>query len=165
MSNPKSILFVDTMIILEAHRTGCWASLTGSYDVRTVEKVKEEALRGRKNRSEYIEVDAVEFDSRIHVETVTASQIVAASIEHERLAYLDDGEKHLLAYLLSIDRMTTDFKVSTADKAAILAACAIGMMDQLVSLEELVRPGTLTVPLKTNYSRTFLSEERTKYLL
>ncbi|MBE0643506.1 MAG: hypothetical protein IH600_05460 [Bacteroidetes bacterium] len=165
MSNPKPIVLVDTMIIFEAHRTGCWASLTGSYDIRTVEKVLEEALRGRKNREGYIEVNAEDFGTKVIVETVTELQLLQAFIENEQLAYLDDGEKHLLTHLLSFDRSTSEFQVSTADKAAIHAACRLGLTDHLVALEELVRTGTLQIALKSQYTRSFLSAEKTKFLL
>lgn len=74
-------------------------------------------------------------------------------------------EKHLLAYLLTGDLANIDFQICTADKAAIKAICVSGMMDKLVSLEELVRAGTLQTPLKTQYTKTFLSEQKTKFLL
>lgn len=35
------VVFVDTNVIIEAHRTGCWEALVGSYDVHTVETVAE----------------------------------------------------------------------------------------------------------------------------
>jgi len=39
-------VFVDTNIILEAVRTGCWMALTTTFSIETVEKCIEEALTG-----------------------------------------------------------------------------------------------------------------------
>jgi hypothetical protein len=63
MSNGKlKIVFVDTNVIIEAHRTGCWKALAASYDIHTVEAVREESLRRPKGDIDYIPIDAAVFD-------------------------------------------------------------------------------------------------------
>lgn len=165
MPRPKKVVFVDTMIIFEAHRTGCWASLTGSYDLRTVEKVREESLRGRKTREDYIKVDNADFGAKVLLAEVNDGQLASAYMKCEDLAMLDDGEKHLLACVYSLAPDERPLLLTTADKAAIRVACALGLVDNLVSLEELARPGTLKLPLKSQYSSEFLSDVKTTFLL
>ncbi|MBO4123014.1 hypothetical protein J5T34_19995 [Cupriavidus gilardii] len=46
----KVRVFVDTNIILEAFRTGCWAAICERYAIETVEKCVEEALTGDLSR-------------------------------------------------------------------------------------------------------------------
>ncbi|PLX22907.1 MAG: hypothetical protein C0600_16120 [Ignavibacteria bacterium] len=165
MSKPRRLVLVDTMIIFEAHRTGCWARLAGIYELRTVEKVQEEALAGRKTRTDYIAVNPAEFGSRIAVEKVSERMLIEAYKACEDLGLLDDGEKHLLAYIHSLDPDERPLLLTTADKAAIKVACQLGLKDNLISLGELVERGTLDRDLKTQYSKEFLHSERTKFSL
>ena len=54
---PKVRVFVDTNIILEAFRTGCWPVICHQYAIETVEKCVEEALTGDPTDTRRIPVD------------------------------------------------------------------------------------------------------------
>lgn len=165
MSTPGRLVLIDTMIIFEAYRTGCWKELSGKHELCTVEKVVEESLRGRKTRDDYIEVDASDFERRVRVAKVTDHMLAAAFTASPRIANLDDGEQHLLAYMYSLDPNERPLILTTADRAAVYAACELGFQDQLTSLEELMRAGTIRRPLKKQYSTSFLTSVITQFLL
>jgi hypothetical protein len=156
-------VFVDTNIIIEAIRTGCWKSLVGSYNIQTVEKVKEEALQGRHDTAGYIVVPATDFDSNVQVHSVTQEQLAVAILHYPDLALLDEGEKHLLACAFSCANMP--YILTTADKAAIRASCGLGFEDRLKSLEELARKGTCKRVLKEGYTKKKMDSVKTEYKL
>ena len=54
----KDRVFVDTNVILEAFRTGCWAAICERYAVETVEKCIEEALTGDPTEPGRVDVPA-----------------------------------------------------------------------------------------------------------
>ncbi len=158
-----TVVFVDTNVIIEAHRTGCWKALVASYEIHTVEMVREESLRGRKDNPEYVVIDAGVFDGKVTVHTVSDKERAKAIIEHPELVILDEGEKDLLAYLYSagIEVMI----LTTGDAAAIRMACRLGFADQLRSLEALVRKGSLRKDLKSWYTSKHLESVKTRFLL
>ena len=156
-------IFVDTNIIIEAHRTGCWKSLVGSYDIHIVEKVREEALRGRRDGANYIRVEADELESNVTIHSVGDEQLAAAIAKYHDLALLDDGEKHLLAYAFACEEKP--FILTTADKAAVKASCGLGLGDLLKSLEELGRIGSCVLPLKNVYTKAGLDTTKTEFIL
>ncbi len=158
-----TVVFVDTNVIIEAHRTGCWNALVGSYEIHTVETVREESLRGRKDNPEYVVVDARVFDGNVTVHHVSDKERAKAIIEHPGLATLDEGEKDLLAYLYSagIEVMI----LTTGDTAAIRMACRLGFADQLRSLEALARKGSTRRALKEWYTSKHLESVKTRCIL
>lgn len=50
-------VFVDTNVILEAFRVGCWSSLATTFSIETVEKCVEEALTGDPTDPRHVAVD------------------------------------------------------------------------------------------------------------
>lgn len=67
MNGPPTLL-VDTNVIIEAVRTGCWRAITGRMNVETVETCINECLRGDAGRSGYVIVSEEELNrlSRVH---------------------------------------------------------------------------------------------------
>lgn len=53
----KTRVFVDTNVILEANRVGCWTSICNRYSVETVEKCIEEVLTGNPDDPNRVHVD------------------------------------------------------------------------------------------------------------
>jgi len=47
---PGKRVFVDTNVIIEAHRVGCWNALCGSFSIETVEKCLQEATSGHSDK-------------------------------------------------------------------------------------------------------------------
>lgn len=134
-------VFVDTNIILEAVRTGCWMALTTTFSIETVEKCIEEALTGDPNDPRYVYVPPEVLNSGLVTRhTVNKRAIARFALSHPASAGLDDGELHLLAWLHEHGKPgTIRLLLSTADKAAIVAAGRMELLDILVSLEQLAQ--------------------------
>ena len=167
----KQRIFVDTNIILEAFRTGCWSTITTRFSIETVEKCVEEALTGDPDEPGRVNVDPDclrEFLSGRH--QVSDLALASFSLAHPEWAGLDDGERHLLAWLKDMGLIgNAMIAISTADRAAVTSAFALGCNDSLISLEELLvsaggnRPAGVT--LRKHFSKQWLSQLKTDLLL
>lgn len=157
----KKRVFLDTNIIIESHRTGCWKALAGSYDLHTVERVVTECLKGRKTKPGYVPIDARMLEKSMTVHQPDPLDIVEVSLLSQGEAVLDEGERDLLAYLRSHYENTE--LLTTADRAAVRIACALGFSDIMVSLESLIRSGHPTSPLRPAYITKTLTMWKTQY--
>lgn len=167
----KRRVFVDTNVILEAFRTGCWAIICEHFAIETVEKCIEEALTGDPNDLDRIDIPSKElFDGLTARHAVTKKQLATFALNHPRCQALDDGELHLLAWL---DEKALLPKVmvllSTADKAAIVATGSLNGLDSLVSLEYLAKNSGATrgqmTSLKNHYRVEWLDDIKVKVQL
>lgn len=134
-------VFVDTNVILEAFRTGCWAALSAAFSVETVEKCIEEALTGDPTDPRHMAVDRDILVAGLAARHAVDKRTIARfALAHPASAGLDDGELHLLAWLHG-QGLTTKVKLllSTADKAAIVAAGRLDWLDIVTSLEQLAQ--------------------------
>src|SRR5437016_2848237 len=116
------------MIVIEAVRTGCWNAITGQRIVVTAEECAEELRRGDPSLRGYVPVSPQQI-ARMTVEPLP--DLVAARF---RLAYpaadgLDPGERDLLS--LATTR-TDAFSLCSCDKAAVVAAHALGWLDRVL---------------------------------
>ncbi len=121
------------MIVIEAVRTGCWNAITGQRTVVTVQECAEELRRGDPSVREYITV------SQKDVSRMTIERLPPAAAAQFRLAYpasdgLDPGERDLVALATTL---TGEFRFCSCDKAAVMAAHALGLLHRVVSLEAL----------------------------
>ncbi len=157
----KRTLFVDTNIIIEAHRTTCWSSLLARYEIHLVEEVFNEALNGRKLRDGYVHVDRETLIADTYVHAVTTMQLSTALAACAALVNLDKGERDLLAFVHSCSEDA--WFLSTADRAAVKVAFTLGLRHRLLSLEEAA--GTATIPLKSGYTKRVLDEICTECVL
>lgn len=168
---PKQRVFVDTNIILEAFRTRCWAAITTRYSIETVEKCIEEALTGDPEEPGRVDVDPEHLRAQLSGRHQVSDLALASfALAHPEWTGLDDGEKHLLAWLKDMGLLgNAMIAISTADRAAVTSAFALGCTDNLVSLEELVGNGggnrLSGVPLRKHFSKQWLSQLRTDLLL
>lgn len=167
----KARVFVDTNVILEAFRTGCWAAICERYAVETVEKCIEEALTGDPTEPGRVVVPAeVLIQGLAARHTVGKMEIASFALKlPERLA-LDDGELHLLAWLDANDLLSKVLVLmSTADKAAIVATGRLNGLDALISLEHLAQNSGVTraqlADLKDHYRASWLDAIKTKIRL
>ncbi|HEY4143505.1 hypothetical protein, partial [Pinirhizobacter sp.] len=95
---PKQIVLVDTNVILEAHRTGCWKSLATYFSLHTVAKVVEETQTGYQNRRQEELIDEALLRRQLaHVEHISETQRVQFNMTHGHPS-LDDGERDLVIY-------------------------------------------------------------------
>jgi hypothetical protein len=162
---PKQIVLVDTNVVLEAHRTGCWVPLAGYFDLHTVAKVVEETQTGYQNRDPEHWIDEATLRIQLaHVEAIDNTQRVSFNMRHGHPT-LDDGERDLLIYAEALGGSA--WLLNSPDMAAVRFAHRVGWLDRLVSLGAMsthlkVR---LRCSLRKNYTESWLSQKRTSLLL
>jgi hypothetical protein len=160
------IVLVDTNVIIEAHRTRCFAQLANYFALHTVEKIVEETQTGHQNRRPEENIDYAALRSRLkHVETVTDVQRAAFAIAHPNVA-LDPGERDLIIYAESFDAKNV-WLLNSPDMAAVRYSYQRGWIDRLVSLETMnahikARPAET---FRDNYTERWLSQKRIGLLL
>ena len=164
MTGRRRVLLIDTNIIIEAVRTGCWNGIRGHYELVTVEKCREEAQSGIGRAPGYIEVEDHHLDTGLEIVSVTDYDRAQLSVACEYADALDEGERDLWAHANSREG---DWEAVCADQAAVRVAMQLDWGDRLVSLEELVlSAGIKPKPqLKAHYTRNKLSFWRTKFIL
>ena len=169
----KIRVFVDTNIILESFRTGCWQDITQKFVIETVEKCAEETLAGDPDNPGHITVKPIELNKGLaHQYSVSSKNIdylLLANPAFQNI-WLDDGEKQLFAWLFAHKKsLPNDILIATADKAAIRAAHAIDFLDHVTSLEELAHQSKvrelILKKLKNQYRKDWLSQIKTDILL
>ncbi len=164
MSNPpRQIVYVDTNVVIESVATRCWAALVNRFDVRTVAEVRREAQSGRRQGKGYVPLDAGQFDKNVRVFEVTDVELAAATLRTPLLSRIDAGERHLLAHMSALDK--NSLPLTTGDRAALRAACALGLDDRLRSLEELAHHCGQKPTVQEWFTRKWLSKVKTEYLL
>lgn len=167
----KTRAFVDTNIIIEAFRTGCWTAVCNKFAIETVDKCVEEALTGNPEDPGHIHIDRdVLLEGLAARHQVGKLELASLVLSHPSCHGLDDGELHLLAWLHAQDLLPDALVlVSTADKAAIVATSNIGWLDSLTSLEHLAQESGVTHgqvnALARHYRAGWLDEIRVKIRL
>lgn len=154
---------MDTMIVVEAVRTGCWNAITGQRLVVTVPECAEELERGDPERPGYVALQAKEI-ARLSVEPLSPTAPARLRLEYPDADGLDAGERDLLA--LALER-PGNARIVSCDKAAVRAAHALGLLDRVMSLEDLAASvGARPHPaIKVQYTEASLRTWRTKLLL
>lgn len=164
---PTMRVFVDTNVILEAIRIGCWPMLCNSHTIETVEKCIEEALTGS-----HLTV----AEQRTVINGLAARHdpckldIANLIFSHPECKGLDDGELHLFSWLYAQNILPNALiLISTADKAAIRATDVFGWINSLISLEKLLQQSGATKAkigsLREHFKIAWLSSIRSKILL
>ena len=152
MVRHRGTLFVDTNVILEAHRTGIWRALTGGYQVQTVEDCVAETQTGFQRRRPEQQIDETRLRARLAaVHVVNDLQRAVLETRSGNIA-LDEGEASLWAHALGRD---DDWILCGPDKASLRCGVRLGLRERLVSLQVLLddigsRPRT---KLRTQYTR------------
>lgn len=130
------------MIIIEAFRVECWADLCGGYSVMTVEKCISETQARPRRTNKYIPVPKPELINGLeqHFE-VTDVMLATLAVENPGLPALDPGEQHLCALLAYPDLPyeLDDWRVVCTDRAALNALQILGIAQNVVSLERLLK--------------------------
>lgn len=163
MPPSRQIVYVDTNVVIEAVDTGCWAALLNKFDVRTVAEVRRETRAGNRLIKSYVKVDQAQFDAKVIVAEVTKVQLAEAQLRTPLLNQIDPGERHLLAYVAAQDK--TALLLTTGDRAAVRAACALGLDDRLRSLEELAGACGQKPAVADWFTKKWLSKVKTGFLL
>ena len=163
MPPARQIVFVDTNVVIEAIDTGCWAALLNYFDIRTVTEVRRETQSGNRHIKGYVVVDKDQFDAKVTVAEVTLVQLAAAQLRTRLINQIDAGERHLLAYVAAQDKNA--LLLTTGDRAAVRAACALGLDDRLRSLEELAGACGQKPAVAVWFTKKWLSKVKTEFLL
>jgi hypothetical protein len=169
MAKPR--VFIDTNIIIEAFRTGCWTAICNSFAIETVDKCVEEALTGNPDDPGRVHIDRdVLVGGLAARHAVGKRELATLALCHPECQGLDDGELHLLAWLHANGLLPGALiLVSTADKAAIVATGRLGWLDSLTSLEHLAQQSGVTRgqvdSLARHYRAGWLDEIRVKVRL
>lgn len=153
-TKPKEILYVDTMVVIEATRTKCWKAILNRYDVRTVTTVEVETQSGARGIGGYVKVDGDLFRNKVKVSEVSCLDLAEAMERSATLVGIDAGERDLLAYAV---KQPEGLILTTADRAAVRCACELGMAERLISLEELAQACGQKPELKDHYSKSWLA--------
>lgn len=164
----KKRVFVDTNVILECFRINVWTDLTQRCQVETVDMCVTETLTGRRDRSDFVEVDSQALTAGLHkLHPVSKRDLDVFYLAYEEMERLDPGEQHLFAYLyVNKVRLSEVTVLSTADKGAILRANDVpGWLDWIQSLQEVLKeakvPRAKVDALRHQHTSGFLSKVRT----
>lgn len=130
---PRQPILVDTNIIIEAVRTGCWTAIKTHFEVHTVTKCIEEARTGDRYRPGYVEIPEDALRDKLTAHSISSQQIAALAVSDAEAFRLDPGERELLAHALS---RQDAWLLTCCDRAAINAAIRLGWSDRVTSLQE-----------------------------
>src|SRR5947209_20444640 len=97
MPPPTEKEYVDTNIIIECHRIGCWNALLGGRSLVTVHKVLEECATGGGRREGYVKIDTERLSQGIQILAVSNRQLTDLRLRLAGKVNLDPGEERLLA--------------------------------------------------------------------
>jgi hypothetical protein len=162
---PGQVILVDTNIIIEAVRVGCWSTLTAHFRIETVAKCCEEARTGDLHRPGYVQVNEKDLQMRLTVHRVSDTELANLALHDANSFRLDEGERHLWAHALG---RNDEWFACCCDRAAVNTAVRLGWQDNLVALEELANHAGAKAArkhLKSQFRSVRLSEWRTAALL
>lgn len=161
----QETVFLDAMVIIEAVRTKCWNAITGRFAIQTVEVVRDEVRRENRGRPGFVPVSEADVKRIADIHAVSEDGRAVLALEYSGAAGLDFGERDLIAY--AIQRMESEWRLCTADMAAIRAGVKLGWGDRLCSLEELASSSGCSPkpPLFQHFTSKWLASERVKHLL
>ncbi|HEX8395486.1 MAG TPA: hypothetical protein VF665_24255 [Longimicrobium sp.] len=162
----KTVVLVDTNVIIEAVRTACWNALAGGRTVETVRECRDETQRGNPHRPGYVTVGAPELGGLAAVHDVTEAARARLALQYADAPGMDPGERDLMAHALDrVERGDRVWVACSPDHATVRAASALDLADHLASLEQLAdsvgaRPAR---PLKTQFLSRWLSDSRLRH--
>lgn len=160
MVEAGSHVFLDTNVIIEAHRVNAWRAICGQFRLDTVMRCIEELNTGRRRP---VTVDTDEIIVRLAPKEPSPQHMTILAVRYPESVDMDDGEKEILAYVLSLQPNT--FFICSPDKALIRAAYALDLIDRYLALEHLTESAGLKPDIEYQYTKAFLGEYRTKLLL
>ena len=156
-------VLVDTMVVIEAHRIGCWNALLHSFQMETVEQCIVECATGYRRRKGYVALDQQRLRSQIKVHEVTDVMRAGLLVADPGAAFIDAGERDLLSYAMTQEEVLL---LCSPDKAAISSAFRLNLFNRLVALEELALvAGVRKHGYRQNHTKEWLTNYKTKVQL
>lgn len=156
-------ILVDTMVIIEAYRTQCWAALTSTFRVETVDTCVVECATGNRLRRDYFAVDDADLRRRAAIHAVDDTMRSALFVRDVQARRLDAGELDLIACAIALPDA---WLLCSPDKAALRSLQRLGYLNRTVSLQALASvAGRKNIGFARNFTDAWLSTERTQLLL
>lgn len=167
VAQKDTVVLVDTNVVMEAVRTRCWNAVTGGVSVETVEECRNEALRGDRGRPGYLAVSEQDLARMRKVHPVSALGRANFAMAYPEAQNMDRGERELFTHAYArVSRGDSVWIISSADKACVRAAVALGWHERMHSLGALAAAVGVRPPaLLERYGERWLSQVRTAYLL
>jgi hypothetical protein len=167
VAHKDTVVLVDTNVVMEAVRTRCWNAVTGGLRVETVEECRDEALRGDRGRPGYLPVSEQDLARMRKVHPVSALERATFGMAYQEARNMDRGERDLFAHAYArVSRGDSVWIVSSADRACVRAAVALGWHERMHSLGALAAAvGAHPPALLEQFGERWLSQVRTAYLL
>ena len=159
MSLRSRIILVDTNVIIEAHRTNVWPSLTKALRLETVGICVMETQTGAQNRRPEQRIDEAALRASLHnVHEVSERERAIAATRDTQIGWLDAGERELWAHAIGRDDV---WLLCGPDAASLRVGIRLGFRERLTALEALCkevgcRPA---LALKNQYSRAWLEKK------
>lgn len=155
-------VYLDTCVVLAAHRYRCWNGLAGHFNLHTTQVCRQELVQGNSRDPRHVQVDMFAFDQKVDVHQTPMARRAEALLRSPTLSDVDAGEMDLLAWCAA---QPEALLLTTGDRAAILAACRLGLRESLVSLEELANMAGLRPQLPRHFTKAWLAEVRSEFML
>jgi hypothetical protein len=124
----------------------------------TVDKCIEECETGNQRSFNPVPVDVAGLLKGMQPKKIGQKELNALTLCYSDAIYLDPGERHLLAYALTIKNA---FLVCSPDKMCIIAGARLGILESFISLEELCNSAGARVSLRSNFKTRFMEQVRT----
>jgi hypothetical protein len=155
MARHSGPVLVDTNVIIECFRVGCWRALSSGYRIETVEDCVIETQTGFQRRRPEQQIDGAGLRKTLAaVHAVTDAQQAAILVRAPDIA-LDVGERSLWAHAFTRDDA---WVLCGPDKASLRLGVRLGHRERLAALESLLE-GVGYRPkdsLKLPYTRKWL---------
>lgn len=153
-------ILMDTMVIIEAHRVGAWKAMVNKFHIETVNQCVQELDTGNLRQENPVHVDTDSLG--IQVNAVSDSERTALTLKCPAAANLDDGERDLLAYAVTLSNV---FYLCGPDKAFMRVSHILGLLDRFIPLESMLDGNPGKKQVKRHYTEKWLNEEKTKIKL
>lgn len=160
----KSIVLIDTNVIIEARRTGVLRPLADYFDLHTVETVVTESQTGAQNRDESENLSASDLRGLFKVVYDVSELERATFLSQGKGTLLDPGELDLLVYA-SMFGPADVWLLNSPDKAAVRYCYERAWQDRVVSLEGMATHLKLKREWRANYTDRWLSQLKTDLFL
>ena len=159
----NSIILMDAVAIKAAHDTRCWNPLRNGFELRSVPICVQEATQRSKKGRQLVDRSFEEVAAEIQLVEVTDEMLLDLDFALGLRIDVDEGERHLLAYSLTLGREL--WWLCGPDKGTLGALHHLGKLDRMVSVEAMGRvAGHQFGNLSHQYKESWLSSQRTKYL-
>jgi hypothetical protein len=157
-------ILTDAMVIQAAHQFGCWNALRKTFQLHSVPQCVDEATRPNKYSRYLVKRTYAAVAAELTMGTVTERMRLELRMLTGHQADLDEGERDLLAYGLSLGQ--TVWWLCGPDNGTVRAMQTLRNFDRMVSLEALARQvGCQVQKLPGNYTDRWLSNHRTQLAL